>query len=48
MRQFKWAKIDTRYRMQREEWIFVGILAYACVMGFGLGLAIGSLWAYFL
>jgi hypothetical protein len=48
MRQFKWAKIDRRYRMAREDWLFVAYMVMAGIIAFGLGLAIGTLWAYFL
>ena len=44
MRQFKWAKIDTRYPMQREEWIFVGVTVWACIVAFGVGLVLGQIW----
>jgi len=50
MKKYKYGinpNVHSLVTMTREDWIFVGILAYSSVMAFGIGLAIGFLWAYF-
>lgn len=45
MRQFKWARIDTRYRMDKEDWLYIGYLLMASIIAFGVGLTAGWLWS---
>lgn len=33
------------YHMQKEEYMYIGVLMFTCILSWGLGLLIGFLWA---
>jgi hypothetical protein len=33
------------YRMQEEEYQYIGLLSFTCILAWGLGLLVGFLWA---
>jgi hypothetical protein len=46
IRAQRWFSILYRphYRLNREEWLYIGILAVSWILAWGLGLALGFLW----
>ena len=43
----RWYK-QPKYRMSVEDWRYCGLLLWACLLAFGLGLVIGLAWTRFL